>query len=115
MRAQIWNITGENYKQWEKKCLFNIIEKVIALKYEITYQEFSIENLEYNINQINYLRNRVSHNKIILTSKCEGAEIISILINLKNTLPQSYKQGFTKDINCCALNLKVPEKFKIKI
>ena len=115
LRAQIWNTTGENYKQWEKKCLFNIIEKVIALKNKFTYQEFSIENLENNINQINYLRNRVSHNKIILTSKYESTEIKSILINLKNTLPQSYKQGFTKGINSCALNLKVPEKLKIKI
>ena len=115
LRAQIWGITGENYNQWEKKCLFNIIEKVIDLKNEITYQEFSVDNLENHINQINYLRNRVSHNKIILTCKYEGADIKTILINLKNTLPQSYKQGFTRSINSCVLNLKVPEKLKIKI
>lgn len=115
LRAQVWNISEQTYKVIEEKFLREIIQAVVELKDEIEYQEFSVENLEKNKNQINHLRNRVSHNKIILTCKCEGSDIKTILINLKNTLPQSYKQGFTSSINSCVLNLKVPEKLKIKI
>lgn len=115
LRTQIWNISEQTYKAIEEKFLREIIQTIIELKDKICFQEFSIRNLENSKNQINYLRNRVSHNKIILTSKCEGADLKAILISLKNALPQSYQQGFIKDINQCAKGLNITEKLKIII
>lgn len=115
LRAQVWNVTKADYKQLENEYLLNIIEKIIELQDRIAYQEFSIENLKSSKAQINYLRNRVSHNKIILTSKCKDADLKAILISFKSALPHSYQQGFVYHINQCAKDLKIPEKLKIVI
>ena len=115
LRAQIWNISEQTYKAIEEKFLREIIQTVIELKDKIYYQEFSVKNLENSKNQINYLRNRVSHNKIILKSDFRGADLKAILISFKNALPQSYQQGFIEDINQCDRGLNIPEKLKIII
>lgn len=115
LRAQIWNVSEQTYKEIEKKHLREIIQTVIKLKDKIDYQEFSIENLKNSKNQINYLRNRVSHNKIILKSECEGADLKAILIGFKSALPQSYRNGFAEEINGCTKGLYIPEKCKVII
>lgn len=72
LRAQIWNISPISYRKLEEASLMNIMDTVIELKDNVDYMGFSVDVLESNKNYINCLRNRVSHNKIILESVKDG-------------------------------------------
>lgn len=115
LRAQIWNINKTSYNKLEKSSLFEVIEAILNIKDGIDYSGFSIVALEQNSDKINYLRNRVAHNKIILESERDGANIKDILNALKNCLPESYQHGFASDINKCVCKLNVPSKLQIYI
>ena len=115
LRAQIWNINKPSYKKVEKSFLSEVIDEILAIKDKIDYRCFSIAALEQNNDKINYLRNRVAHNKIILESEKDGANIKEILNVFKNCLPESYQQGFVADINKCVLGLNIPVELRIDI
>lgn len=115
LRAQIWNISQANYKKLENSYLADAIDEIIKNKNLITTVGFSIDTLEKNQGIINYLRNRVSHNKIILESKKNGFTIKDLLVAFKETLPESYQLGFINDINKCASTLNIPEKLIIEL
>ena len=115
LRAQIWNINKSSYKKIEKSLLREVMDEIISIKDKIEYKGFSILALEQSQDKINCLRNRVAHNKIILESEKDGANIKDILKAFKNCLPESYQQGFTFDINKCVCELNVPSKLQIYI
>lgn len=115
LRAQIWNINKPSYKKVEKSSLSEVIDEILTIKDKIDYSGCSIAALEQGKDKINYLRNRVAHNKIILESKKDGANIKGILIAFKDSLPESYQQGFVSDINKCVLGLNIPSKLQICI
>lgn len=115
LRAQIWNINKPSYKKVEKSFLSEVIYEILTIKDKIDFSGFSIAALEQNNDKINYLRNRVAHNKIILESEKDGANIKDILKAFKNCLPESYQEGFASDINKCVLGLNIPEELRIDI
>lgn len=115
LRAQIWNINKTSYKKVGKCFLSEVIEEILMIKDKIDYNGFSITALEQNNSKINYLRNRIAHNKIILESKKDGANIKDILNAFKTCLPESYQSGFASDINKCACRLNIPSKLQICI
>lgn len=115
LRAQIWNINKAAYKKVEKSSLSDVIDKILPIKDKIDYSGFSITALEQNKDKINCLRNRVAHNKIILESEKDCANIKAILNAFKNCLPESYQQGFASDINKCVGGLNIPSELQIYI
>lgn len=115
LRALIWNVSQESYNILAEDYLKNIIEEVIKNETKINYKEFNIQNLKQNKTYINYLRNRVSHNKIILTSSIENLSVKEILLAFKDCLPESYKHNFIVDINTCCSGLSIDKKLSIKI
>lgn len=115
LRAQIWNINKPSYKKVEKSFLSEVIDEILTIKDKIDFSGFSIAALEQNNDKINYLRNRVAHNKIILESEKDGASLKDILNAFKECLPESYQQGFASDINKCVCKLNVPSKLQIYI
>lgn len=115
LRAQIWNISQVNYKKLEDKYLLVVIEEIINLEDKIKYKRFNLQCLKENKTYINYLRNRVMHNKIILNSIKEKKDIREILTTFKDCLPETYKNGFTSDINNCCKGLNLDEKLIIKL
>lgn len=115
LRAQIWNINKPSYKKVEKCFLSEVIDETLTIIDKIDYIGFSIAALEQNKDKINYLRNRVVHNKIILESEKDGAKIKEILSAFKICLPESYQQGFASDINKCVGGLNIPSELQIYI
>lgn len=115
LRAQIWNISEMSYRKVEGFFLREVIDEIINIKDEINYSGFSIEVLNQNKDKLNYLRNRVAHNKIILESEKDGASIIDILNSFRDCLPESYQQNFASDINKCVCGLSVPVELQIDI
>ena len=115
LRAQIWNTNKSSYRRVEEYLLRKAIKEIIFIKDKILYSEFSINALEKNSDKINYLRNRVAHNKIILESEKSGVSIKDILNAFKDCLPKSYQQNFVTDINRCWCELSVPDELKINL
>ncbi len=115
LRAQIWNFSKINYKKLEDAYLNKTIDEVIKNKNLITTVDFSLDILSKNQGIINYLRNRVSHNKIILESKTNGLAIKDLLTAFKETLPKSYQRGFITDINKCANKLNLTKELVIML
>lgn len=115
LRAQIWNISQISYNKLEGAFLAEIMNEVLKFQGEVYYAGFSIDTLEENRDYINYLRNRVSHNKILLESKKDSCNLQDLLVKFKLTLPTSYQMGFIKDINGCTQKLNVPNVIIIKI
>jgi len=115
LRAQIWNVSKITYKKLEATFLNNAIDKVIELKNRICFHGFSIDTLIENRDYINYLRNRISHNKIMLESEKEGKNLKELLLSFKITLPESYREKFSFDINSCNKGLDIPQQIVINI
>lgn len=115
LRAQIWNASSKQYINVEKMGLKKIIDTTIELKDNIYYKNFSFDNLNTNKELLIELRNRVSHNKIILESTKNGCNINQLLVAFKNTLPLTYQNGFVKDINACTIDLKIPRQLTMNI
>jgi len=115
LRAKIWNINKLSYKKVEKCFLSEVIDETLTIIDKIDYIGFSLGTLEQNKDKINYLRNCVAHNKIILESEKDGANIKEILSAFKICLPESYQQGFASDINNCVGGLNIPSELQIYI
>lgn len=115
LRAQIWNVSQSSYSQVEKQYISVAMETVVSLGTKIQYQEFNLQALQENKQYINYLRNRVTHNKIVLNSNKENKSIRELLLAFKDCLPESYKEGFVSDINSCCKGLNIDEKLIINM
>lgn len=112
---EVWNVSQVSYKKLESAYLADAIDKVITLKNKIHYLGFSIDTLAKNRDIINYLRNSISHNKIVLASNKDGKTLKDLLIAFKETLPESYQKGFASDINDCASKLNIPSCLIIEL
>lgn len=115
LRAQVWNTSMFGYKKLEDWYLNDAIDKVIELKSQIVFPGFSTDILIVNREYINYLRNRISHNKIMLGSKKEEKNLQELLLAFYLTLPESYRKGFISDINNCSIGLDIPQQIAITI
>lgn len=116
LRAQLWNSDSKNsYKSLEKLYFKGIADKIT--NQGISLNKFKIEDKYFNenIDYVNFLRNRVSHNKIILTSDCKGKNVGDILHIFYNFLPCDYRSGYKSDINACVNNLNVQKALMIRL
>ena len=111
LRALVWNFKKDDYDRLEKTYLRLVIDEVIANNISPLNVEFSVEALNRNKDLVNYLRNRVSHNKIILESKKGEHGVKDIIQSVKQVLPTNYQAGFASDINNCITGLCVPKSF----
>ena len=112
LRALIWNIDKVNYNQLESSYLKEVIETILK-KEKLLNIQIDFDSLKNGKKAINSLRNRVSHNKIMLDFNSNDVNLKQALIYLKNVLPKNYQNGFIKDINSCCKGLSVPENIKI--
>lgn len=115
LRALVWNFKKDDYDRLEKTYLRLVIDEVIANNISPLNVEFSVEALNRNKDLVNYLRNRVSHNKIILESKKGEHGVKDIIQSVKQVLPTNYQAGFASDINNCITGLCVPKSLIIVI
>lgn len=116
LRAQLWNTNQLIlYKSLEKLCIRQmaqeIINQAISLKRYSISDDFFKQNFEY----VNYLRNRVAHNKIMLSSLYKGKNLLDILNIFFDCMPCDYRAGFKTDINTCKIRLNVPAALCITI
>lgn len=114
LRAQIWNNTSISYKKLEG-IGFNDAMSKVANNTDIQYDGFDVKTLMQNKDDIYYVRNRVCHNKIMLTSNSGGKDIKQLLSLLANTLPASHRSGFVDSINNCSHELQIDETFIVNI
>ena len=114
LRAQLWNSDRtKSYKSLEKLYLTDIADKITTQG--ISLNKFKIEDrcFNENIGYVNFLRNRVSHNKIILTSNSKGKNLVDILHIFYNCLPSDYRMGLKHDINACVDKLNLPKEIQV--
>ena len=112
LRALIWNIDKASYNKLEKCYFIDVIEEVLENE-SLLNTKIDFDSLKSGKNAINSLRNRVSHNKIILNFNSNNLNLKQALIHLKNSLPKDYQNGFINDINNCVKGLNIAEKVKI--
>lgn len=112
LRALIWNISKVDYNRLESSYLKEVIETILKEEKSLN-TDIDFDSLKNGKNAINSLRNRVSHNKIILDFNLDGLNLKQALIYLKNVLPRNYQNGFIKDINSCCKGLTISENIKI--
>ena len=89
--------TEESYKKWQEKNLAHLIGPVSSIK-----------GPEYgkDLYRVKKLRNYISHNKIVLE-----LEFKDIFDSLLRCLPDTYRNGFVKDITTATKGLEVNEKW----
>lgn len=114
LRAQIWNNASISYKKLEGIGFNNVMSRV-ADNTDIQYDDFDANILMQNKDDIYYVRNRVCHNKIMLTSNRGGKDIKQLLSILADTLPSSHRSGFVDSINKCSHGLQIDEIFVVNI
>lgn len=115
LRAIVWNYSSLTYKKLEKSFLIDVIEEAINTIGTLSIKGFDLELLKINKDYFNYLRNRVSHNKIIIDSEYNGKGYKELIKIFGKTLPGDYQKGFTKDINSCSNGLVLDEKLVVAL
>lgn len=110
LRALVWNASEIEYKKLSEKCLKDAVDLVIELKDSVACETGFMDRLIANRDYINGLRNRVSHNKIMLNYVKGGKTLGDMIILFKESLPAEYQNGFAKDINSCTKGLQLSKK-----
>lgn len=113
LRAIVWNYSNKTYKKLEDSYLKDVIDEVLSIADSLDIKGFDINKLEENKHYINELRNRASHNKIIITSGIVGKDYKKMINAFKETLPVDYQTGFIKDINNCSKGLLIDNSLAI--
>lgn len=113
LRAIVWNYSNKTYKKIEGSYLKEVIEEVLSIADSLDIKGFDINKLKENKTYINELRNRVSHNKIIINSGIDGKDYKEMINAFKETLPVDYQKGFIKDINNCSKGLLIDNSLAI--
>lgn len=111
LRAIVWNYSNKTYKKIEDSYLKEVIDEVLSIADSLDIKGFDINKLKGNKPYINELRNRVSHNKIIINSGIDGKDYKEMIKVFKETLPVDYQAGFIKDINNCSKELLINSEF----
>ena len=112
LRALIWNINKASYNRLERGYLNDVIEEVLENESLLT-TKIDFDSLKSGRDAINSLRNRVSHNKIMLNFNSNSLDLKQALIHLRNSLPKDYQNGFINDINNCVKGLNISESVRI--
>ena len=110
--ALIWNINKASYNKLERGYLNDVIEEVLENESLLT-TKIDFDSLKSGRDAINSLRNRVSHNKIMLNFNSNSLDLKQALIHLRNSLPKDYQNGFINDINNCVKGLNISESVRI--
>lgn len=115
LRAIVWNYSNKTYKKIEDSYLKEAIDEVLSIADSLDIKGFDINKLKENKPYINELRNRVSHNKIIINSHEDGKDYKYMINAFGKTLPINYQAGFIKDINNCLNKLELDSEITVKI
>ena len=113
LRAIVWNYSNKTYKKIEESYLKDVIDEILSIADSLDIKGFDINKLKENKPYINELRNRVSHNKIIITSGIDGKDYKEMIKAFKETLPVDYQAGFIKEINNCSKELLIDNSLAI--
>lgn len=114
-RAIVWNYSNKAYKKIEGSYLKEVIDEVLSITDSLDIKDFDINKLKENKLYINELRNRVSHNKIIINSGIDGKDYKEMIKAFKETLPVDYQAGFIKEINNCSKGLLIDNSLAITL
>lgn len=115
LRAIVWNYSNKTYKKIEESYLKDVIDEVLSIVDSLNIKGFDINKIEENKHYINELRNRVSHNKIIINSGIDGKDYKEMINAFKETLPVDYQVGFIKEINNCSKGLLIDGSLAINL
>lgn len=110
LRALVWNASEEKYNTLSNDYLKDAMDMVIELKDSVACETGFIDHLIANRDYINGLRNRVSHNKIMLNFIKNEKTLGDMILLFKESLPAEYQNGFAKDINSCTKGLQLSKK-----
>ena len=113
LRAIVWNYSDKTYLKIERSYLGEVIDEVLNIADSLNIKSFDINKLKENKSYINELRNRVSHNKIIITSGIDGKDYKEMINAFKEALPVDYQAGFIKGINNCSKELLIDNSLAI--
>ena len=108
LRAIVWNCSEITYKHLESSVFKDVAKEIIEHTEKYKNYYLKIDRLATNYLYVNYIRNRVCHNKIILTAKKNNKDLRELLILFKDCLPTDYVSGFVKEINGCSKGLCSP-------
>ena len=115
LRALVWNASETEYKKLSERYLNDAVDLVIELKDSVDCEAGFMNNLIANRDYINGLRNRVSHNKIMLNYIKNEKTFRDMILLFKKSLPAEYQNGFAKDINSCAKGLRICDFLIVRI
>ena len=98
----------ESYDQWQDRTLGELEERIKTI-IKSGGQISGVPQFENYIGHVRNLRNAISHNKIVL--ELPYRECINSLLMM---LPETYRKGFREEINDCAKELDVSDRWLIK-
>lgn len=96
----------------------------LVLKNKILFQNvYNLETLKMNLNAFRVLRNKISHHNFLFAETYEKCMINNTvdktikynIDNVKLLLPNEYREGFSKSINKCVINLQIDDSIQVKI
>ena len=90
LRAIVWNCSEIVYKRLESSDFKDVVEEIIKDSDKYKGCNLNLDYLVKNYTYINYLRNCVCHNKIILTSRKDDKDLKEMLTLFKECLPSDY-------------------------
>ena len=105
----------EMYKSFISK--YNKNNKIQNMPFQQAYYEYlslgekaTYDSVDLNVmndykKPINSFRNKVVHNCILLNQKFVGLSLEEVLEKFVKILPESYRNGFIRDINSCSKGL----------
>lgn len=114
LRAILMNNSDDclsKYDDLEERYFPELMQKVAELNKEILCRYFDNTDLSDKVGPMRELRNRISHNKIML-HQYDLKETMRLFYRL---LPQDYREGYRKDINKCVCGLDVDNSIAIMI
>ncbi len=79
----------------------------LSLGENAVYDGVDLDAMKKYKKSINSFRNKVVHNNILLNQCFNGVSLEEVLNQFKSILPDSYKEGFVKNINDCSKGLPV--------
>lgn len=82
-----------------------VLDKYLSIGEKANYDGIDLLTLENEKETIILFRNRVVHNKILLDRSYNKHSLEEVLQIFVKALPQSYREGFIKDINNCSKRL----------
>lgn len=115
LRALVWNASETKYNTLSNSYLNDALDMVIELKDSVACEAGFMDSLIANRDYINGLRNRVSHNKIMLNYVKDGKTLGDMILLFKKTLPFDYQKGFASDINSCTRGLRICKDLIVSI